>query len=158
MTIETFLTQLCEHCGLPADQLEIAVDETDEVVRVDISVPESESGLLIGYHGDTLDSIQRLARIVFQDKYEDKKLVLNINQYREQREEKLRQMAYAAAQRVLENGGVYTFHSYLPPHERFIVHSALGDDPAYEKLESVSRGAGKDRKLTIRLKQELSNE
>jgi spoIIIJ-associated protein len=154
MTIETFLSQLCEHCGLTDDQVQVDLEDAEEVVRVTLRVSPEESGLLIGYHGDTLDSIQRLTRIVFQEKYDGKKIILNVNEYREQREEKLKEMVQTAAQHVLDAGGTYTFHHYLPAHERFVIHSTLGDDPAYEKLESISRGSGKDRKLTIRLKQE----
>lgn len=153
MTIQTFLTDLCEHCGINSEGVQIVADETEEAIVVQLDIPEVDSGLFIGYHGETLDSLQRLVRIVFQDAHPGKKIRLNVNQYRDQREEKLRAMAQHGASKVLESGEPYTFSVFIPSHERFVIHSALSEDETFVGLESVSEGEGKDRRLTIRLKQ-----
>lgn len=153
MNIDSFLTQLCEHCGLSASDVEIEVEESDEKVIVNLSLPESESGLFIGYHGETLDSVQRILRLVFQREADERRLILNINNYREQRQEKLAEMAKNIAKKVLESGREETIGHYLPSHERFIVHSAISDDADLsEKVESVSSGQGRQRRISIRLK------
>ncbi len=152
MTIQNFLTDLSEHCGIDPDTIAVTVEEQDDAVVVQVEVPESDSGLFIGFHGETLDSLQRLTRIIFQESYPDKKIRLNINQYREQREEKLQIMARSGAQRVLDTGESYTFTVFIPSHERFIIHTTLSDDPAFADLESVSEGEGRDRRLTIKRK------
>lgn len=153
MTIQTFLTQLCEHCGLETDQIEVSVVEENGQVVIQLTLPESESGLFIGYRGETLSSIQRLLRLVFQEELQDKKCVLNINDYREQRSEKLQQLTESVAQRVLESGQSYTFNSHFPSYERFLIHSIISSNPDFSELESVSEGEGKLRALTIRKKQ-----
>lgn len=153
MTIQSFLTDLSEHCGIDPQQITISVDENEESIAVQLDVPESDSGLFIGYHGETLDSLQRLVRIVFQESHGDKKIRLNVNQYRDQREEKLRSMARHGAEKVLETGVPYTFSVYIPSHERFVIHTALSEDESFADLESVSDGEGRDRRLTIRFKQ-----
>lgn len=151
MTIQNYLTNVCKHSGLDADQLEVKINEADDVITAEITVPPEESGLLIGFHGETLSALQRLTRVVFQEELKDKRLVVNVNQYREQRAEKLREMAENAATQVLETGRPYRF-SRLPAHERFVIHSTISDGEEFTELESVSEGEGRDRVLTIRLK------
>lgn len=151
MTIQTYLTNICQHSGIDADHLEIEMTEDDQAVTAAITVPQEDSGLLIGFHGETLSAIQRLTRVVFQDELAERRLIININNYREQRAEKLQQIATRAAERVLETGRPYTF-SYLPANERFVIHSTISEDSAFSELESVSEGEGSRRVLTIRLK------
>lgn len=152
MTIDIFVKQLCEHCGVDPEHLTVTIDDQPEMVVVTLSLPEEDSGRFIGFHGETLESIQRVARIIFSVDYPEKKILLNINNYRQEREEKLKELTQNAANRVLETGQSYRFQSYLPAHERFIIHSTLSELAEADKLESVSDGDGKDRRLTIRLK------
>lgn len=151
MTIQTYLEKLCQHCGIESESLTITVGEVEDRLEITIEVPEEDSGLLIGFHGETLSAIQRLTRVVFQEELADKRLVLNINNYREQRMEKLQDMARKAAERVLETGHHHVF-SFLPANERYIIHTTLADDPEFSQLESISEGEGRDRVLVIRLK------
>lgn len=152
MELNTFLTQLCEHCGLSEDQIKIELVDVGEKVEIKLDVPEEDSGIFIGYHGDSIDSIQRVLRVIFQDEFEGKRVILNINGYREKREERLKDLTYSAANSVLETKKEYVFNSFLPAHERYIIHSTLGDDKDFSALESVSEGVGRNRKLVIRLK------
>jgi spoIIIJ-associated protein len=152
MKIQEFLTQLCEHCGVDVSTTTITVEEDDEYIRVHLELTADDSGLFIGYHGETLEAIQRMLRLVFQRAPEDKRIILNINQYREQREEKLTEMAIQAARQVLETGEEYAFDTTLGSHERFVIHSALSALEEFEGLESVSEGVGRDRRLHIRKK------
>ncbi|MBP7768579.1 KH domain-containing protein [Candidatus Woesebacteria bacterium] len=153
MTIDVFVKQLCEHCGIDPETLSVTVDDSEELITVNIQIPEEDSGRFIGFHGETLESIQRVLRVIFAKEYPEKKLVVNINQYREERAAKLQDLTRSVAERVLESGQPYMFQSYLPAHERFIIHSTLSELADGEKLESISDGDGKDRRLTIRLKQ-----
>lgn len=151
MDIQTYLTNLCQHAGLDATELEVVVDDQGDTIQATIKVPQEESGLLIGFHGDTLAALQRLTRVVFQQELGEKRLVVNVNEYREQRTERLQQMAHKAAQQVLETGRPYHFN-YLPAHERFVIHSTISENPDYRELVSQSEGEGRDRVLVIRPK------
>ncbi len=152
MTTQTFLTQLCEHCGLASDVIEYSEAQNEKNKQITLSVPEDDSGLFIGFHGETLESLQRLVRIIFQESA-DEKIVLNINDYRQQREDRLKELTKEAVERVLSGEPVYTFHSYLPAYERFIIHTALGEMSEAAELESISVGDGRDRRLQIQRKQ-----
>jgi len=156
MTINSFLTQLCEHCGVAKEDIKIDLEELDKQIIIDLNLPEEDSGIFIGHHGEGIDSIQRILRIIFQDrenKENDKKITLNINNYRDKRLDRLKDLTYTVANKVLQTGKPYTFNSFLPAHERFIVHSTLSEEAGFSELESISSGEGRDRMLTIRLKQ-----
>lgn len=154
MTTDQFLQSICEHCGVDPSSVTVSAQESDDTITVQLDLPEDESGRFIGFHGETLESLQRIIRVVFNDTYPDKKIVLNINNYREERSEKLAEVTRNVAARVLETGRPYTFQSYMPAHERFIVHTTLSELPESDKLESVSDGEGRERRLRIRLKGE----
>ena len=150
MTIDSFLSNLCEHCGLDTSEFSIDVsEEKEDRIIITLKLPEEESGLFIGFHGEALEAIQRLIRVIFFDQYPDKKIIFNINEYREGREERLRDMTHTIAKKVLETGREYTFNSYLPASERYIIHTALSEVDGSENLDSFSEGEGKNRRLTI---------
>ncbi len=151
--IDTFLSQLCEHCGLSTSDFTISLTEEDDRVLVQLNVPEEDSGLFIGHHGETLESLQRVLRIIYQKEESDPRIMLNVNDYRQKREEKIKETTQVVAQRVLETGESHTFRTYFSAHERFIIHTALGENEEFAALESISTGVGRDRRLTIQFKQ-----
>jgi spoIIIJ-associated protein len=149
MNIQQFLTNICQHSGIEPESVEIMEANEDGIMVANITVSPEDSGLLIGFHGENLSAMQRVTRVVFQEELGDKRLAVNINQYREQRADKLKQLAMNAAERVLETGRPYRF-SYLPANERFVVHSTISENPDYAELESISEGEGFHRVLIIR--------
>ena len=157
MTIKSFLTQLLEHCGIESVATEIIVDEQPEIISIQINLPEEESGIVIGFHGEVLESLQRVVRVVFSRQYPDKKITLNINDYCERRKEKLVELAKSSARRVLETHYPFTFKSFLPSYERFLVHSTISQNPEFDQLESISEGEGRMRRLTIKFKDQIDD-
>lgn len=151
MNIQDFLTNVCQHSGVEPESVEMVESDESGMVIANITVSPEDSGLLIGFHGENLSAIQRITRVVFQEDLTDKRLAVNINEYREQRAEKVKQLAVNAAERVLETGRPYTF-SYLPANERYVVHTTIAENPDYSTLESVSEGEGFHRVLVIRSK------
>lgn len=152
MNIQSFVTQLCEHCGLSQENIEVEINDSEEELLVNLNLPEEESGIFIGYHGDTLDSIQRVIRLAFLEEFADKKVILNINQYREQRQEKLAEMALNVAKKVAQSNKPYTISYFLPSHERFVVHKTISDSDLADEVESVSSGQGAQRRITVQPK------
>lgn len=149
MNITDFITRLLAHLGVEDSQVEIL--EEEKYIQVQIKVAEEDSGLLIGYHGETLAALQRLTQLS-QRESTDKKIVINVNDYKQHREEQLKEMTERIAQRVLETRQSYLF-PFLPANERLIVHSALAEMPEFAELESVSTGEGSNRRLEIRFKE-----
>jgi len=155
MLMKDFLERLLGHMGV--EKVEIEVKEEDDKIFVQISVSEEDSGLLIGYHGDVLASLQRITQLVFREDSADpskmsRKIIMNVNDYKQRREEQLQEMVSHVAGRVLESGEEYVF-AFLPANERLIVHQTISGNADFSTLESVSEGEGSDRRLHIRLKQ-----
>ena len=109
MKIEEYLINICKHLGLTDEQFKIELEETDESISAKIVLPEEESGLFIGYHGETLQAIQRMIRISFYDELGEKRFKLNVNDYREQQRDQLKERIISIAQRVLDTSESYTF-------------------------------------------------
>jgi spoIIIJ-associated protein len=157
MTLSDYLQNFCHHCGFEPDQIKVEITEDETHVKVQLDVPADDSGLFIGFHGETLSSLQRIVRVMYQDQYPDKKIIINVNDYRQQREDKFRDLARTAAEKVLSTGRPYRFLS-LTPHERFVVHSTISESPEYQTLESFSEGEDPNRVLIVRLKEDTQSQ
>ncbi len=124
----------------------LEVDVSADEATVNIKVPEEDSGLLIGYHGDTLTSIQYLlGQIVNQGQENWTRVVVNLNDYRESRELQLKQMAQNAADRAVSTGDEIEM-PYLTPAERRIVHLELSARP---DIATYSEGEDRYRRLIV---------
>ena len=115
-----------------------------------INIIGADTGILIGHHGETLDSIQYLVNLSALRKSKQKdgdyvKIVVDIEGYREKREETLRTLARRMAARAVK----YKRNVFLEPmnaYERRIIHSEL---QSFENVSTHSVGADKDRKIII---------
>lgn len=152
MELQQFCQKVLEHAGV--SDAEVSLEETEDQLIVKIQVTEEEVGLLIGRHGETLQALQRILRVVHGQQNAEKRLVIDINDYLAQRQENIRSLLVSAAEKALETEQSQTISTYLSPSERFFAHSALSADPNYETLESFSIGEGRGRRIVIQLKEE----
>jgi spoIIIJ-associated protein len=122
----------------------VDVSETDEELRATVSGPEL--GLLIGKHGQTIDSLQFLcSQAAFRGREERKRVVLDAGGYRERREGMLRRQADRGAADALRYGRAVELDA-MSAAERKIVHLYLrerGD------VETHSEGDEPDRRLVV---------
>ncbi len=125
----------------------VAIDETG-AYRVHIET--EDTGILIGYHGKTLESFQIILGIIVSKRLEQwVKVYVNVGDYREKREETLMHMAIAAAERALSLGRPVEL-SNLTASERRVVHLTLSGD---ERVATESVGEGPSRVLVVKPKQ-----
>lgn len=118
----------------------------DQQIVVDIAVNDEDSGLLIGYHGETLVALQYLVgQLVNKGQEVWKRIVININGYRDRREAQLKEMAKNAAERALLSGDEIEM-PYLTPAERRIMHLELSQR---SDVTTFSEGEGKTRRLIV---------
>lgn len=114
-----------------------------------ISLETEESGLLIGYHGETLLAFQLIVGLMVYKKL-DKwlRVIVDVGDYRAKREVSLRQMVLAAVERVRQ-----TKESVMLPDlssaDRRLIHLAVKDHP---EVFSESEGEGENRRLIIKPK------
>ena len=127
----------------------ITVAETDAAVEVDLNVEESQ-GLLIGKYGETLRSLEYVvARIVSaktgMQPNRGKRISIDVNGYKREREKELERKATEAAKKVIESGRPFTFHR-MQAHERKVVYTAVKD---MEGIRFETKEDGNAKKITF---------
>ena len=111
-----------------------------------VNISGNDCGQLIGYRGDTLNSLQTILSAIANKKVRDRiKLILDIENYREKREKTLEDLAYKYAQMVIKTGKDKTLEP-MSAYERKIIHSKLQEN---SKVETYSIGEGENRRVVI---------
>ena len=108
-----------------------------------------DMGILIGKHGQTLDSLQYLTNLVANKNTENRvHIVIDVENYRDRRAETLTRLAKRLADKVKKSGERIVLEP-MNPHERKIIHTALQND---SKITTLSEGSEPYRKVVIELK------
>ncbi len=119
-------------------------EETSE--RICLEIHGDKTGLLIGKRGQTLDALQFLVnKMVNRSAEFSKRIEVDMEHYRERREQTLRNMAVRLGQKVKRKRKPITIEA-MNAHDRRIIHLTLKSDRA---LETRSVGKGEMRKLVI---------
>ncbi len=144
-TVEKQAKKLLKLMGSDA-QIKVNEDKTNDAILVNVET-EDEKGLLIGNHGETLNSIQSaLGMLVKQNVGEWKRVIVNIGDWREKQEVYLKDLAITTADRVKETGREENLYN-LKPSQRRIIHLTLSE---IKGIETESEGEGEDRYLIVR--------
>lgn len=151
MTISEYLNKLYKYSGGVQEELILTVEETDERIEVSIELPEEEVSLFIGSYGETLESLETILRSVFHRDYADKKIIVDINEYKKRKEEKLINNALEIAFQVLDTGRPYVF-GYLNSYERYLIHKAISSNSKLSEVETFSEDEESGRILVIQVK------
>lgn len=118
----------------------------DEKENIKIDIKTTNSSRVIGKHGDVLDAIQTLAGAVANIGRNDyKKVVVDCENYRGQREETLRELAEKLAKKAVEKGRKMTLEP-MNPYERRIIHSALANNA---DVKTISEGKEPARYIAV---------
>jgi len=154
MQIQEYLEKTIKHLGIEGD-FEIIVEETDDQLKIAIEVAKNDVALLIGNGGETLESLELLAKLSFKEEFKDKKISVDVNGYRQAQRDRFVQDFIETAYRVLESKQEEVFEG-LNSFERYLVHNAIASDPKLEALESFSRDEEGQRVLVLRIKPEVA--
>jgi len=128
-------------------QGDFEITKTEEAIEINLNT--EDSGIVIGYHGDTLESLQLILSLCIARKLgEFKRVSIEVGEYKKKREEWLKNLAAETKDRALsENKEIYL--SELKSWERRVVHIILQND---QEVVSESIGEGRDRVLVIKPK------
>ena len=140
-----FIETLMADLGITAE-IQIHDDGNGESL---ITLEGEGASILIGHHGDTLEAFQYLVNLAANKKDDEDRqytrITVNIENYREKREETLRKLAAKMAAKVKKSGRNIALEP-MNAYERRIIHAEI------QKIEGVSTnsvGAEGNRRVII---------
>ncbi|MBR5439263.1 MAG: protein jag [Clostridia bacterium] len=136
-----FLDGLFDLLKVPA---QAEFEEVDDKIIINIITTASSS--LIGYRGEMLDALQTLAGAVANignDEY--KRVVVDCENYRQKREETLKNLALRLSNKAITTERVVSLEP-MNPFERRIIHATLCD---VEGVKTESQGVEPNRFIVI---------
>jgi spoIIIJ-associated protein len=140
--------ELLERMGIEAGVTTSISDQIDKRGRrpVLIEISGSDLSILIGRHTETLNALQYITTlIVGKELGQSVSLIIDVEGYRQRREQQLRQIARRMAEQAIKTGRRQVLEP-MPANERRIVHIELRENP---QVETESTGEDPRRKVTI---------
>lgn len=123
---------------------QVSVEMQDEIAQV--VVETEEGGMLIGYHGETLESFQTILSLVASREFgEFVRVNVEVGDYKRNRVEYLKHLALQAKDQALAQQTGISLS--LKPWERREVHLLLEND---EEVTTESMGEGRERVLVVK--------
>ena len=141
-----FIKKLLSDMSIDA---EITMNDGENGEKI-IAINGESAAILIGHHGETLDSLQYLANLAANKKIDGKKgdyvkVAVDVEGYRAKREETLRSLARKMASKVLKYKKSVMLEP-MNPYERRIIHSEIQN---IEGVSTNSIGSENNRKIVI---------
>ena len=141
--LNKFLDKFIEHFK----DLNYKIEIKEGILHIDFIGEDSLN--LIGYRGETLNSLQTILVAVLKKKMDSKvKLYLNVGDYREKRNDILKDLARKIEAEVLKNRKKRVLEP-MSAYERKIIHTELQNS---DKVVTFSIGEEPHRRLVIDLK------
>ena len=108
---------------------------------------DEDMGLLIGRHGQTLEALQELTRVVVGQRLEMRcRVVVDVEDYKRRQRSRLEAKAREVAKRVARTGQEEQLEP-MNAFERKVVHDAVAQVAG---VESASRGEDPERRVVVR--------
>ena len=137
-----FLTEITRQMGFQTEVFLVSRDDE----RLIFEIQSENSAVMIGRQGKTLDSFQLLANIYAGRISEKrKKIVVDVEDYRERRERHLVQFAHKVADQVRRSRTSRLLEA-MNPFERRLIHTALNSQ---ENIETISEGDGLYKQIRV---------
>jgi len=135
---------------------EVEVINKEEIRVIILGIKTSNPGILIGRHGHTLDALQYVVNIMVNkgiEISERRKIIIDIEDYRERRKDIVSKYAYEKADIVKKSGKKVVLCS-MNAVERRIVHLVLQEDP---QVVTYSEGTEPFRRVIVAPKEKENN-
>ena len=129
------------------NNMEYKVSSDDEYVYVTLN--GEDAGKLIGYRGETLNSMQAILTAIANKQVESRvHLVLDIEGYRAKRQKALEELADKLTRTVINTGKQVTLEP-MSAYERKIIHNTITDFPTDKYSEGRVQGQMKTKFLNL---------
>lgn len=123
------------------------IEDADDMISVYIKGETSDdTSKLIGKKGSVLDSLNTIGQIYLNKNLEEfKRLYIDIGDYRQKRQEKVRELAIQGCERARKYGTKVSLE-YMTSYDRRIVHETLA---GIEGVKTFSEGNEPHRRVCI---------
>lgn len=147
--LKDVLQELLKKLGVEYKKITVDEDEKDSYL---LSVQSDNASLLIGYHGENIQALQHIVKVLAWQKSgnEHFNILLDIDDYRKRQEENVINLTERKVDIVRRTGR----SQILPPMSAYFrrkVHlHCMG--AGYEDIETESQGEGDRRHIVLKLK------
>ncbi|HEX8974791.1 MAG TPA: R3H domain-containing nucleic acid-binding protein [Patescibacteria group bacterium] len=143
--IKKTVEEIIEKMGFTAT---VEISETTEEDSIVCNIATgSDSHFLIGQHGINLQALQHIARLIVRKRSDDKvRFILDINDYRQQKNQTVIEQAEAAAKQAIDEHRSVVMKP-MSTYERRIVHMELSKN---SNVITESIGEGEGRKIVVK--------
>jgi len=121
-----------------------------------LNIKTDDARIMICQSGDNLFAFQHVVRLLFRKRSESEEMVsfmIDINDYRRDKEDNLRSTARSAALNVRRTKQKEELRP-MPAYDRRVVHTFLADE---EDLMTISYGEEPERRVVVKLKDGSTN-
>ena len=138
---EKFIVDVCKQMGI-----DVKIKTEIEGRQVYMNLVTDKAGLLIGKRGRTINALQTLTQLVL-NKYASQFMIVTLDaeNYRDRREERLRNLAQRLADKVSREKREIQLEP-MPSYERRIIHTELAN---HEHVKTYSVGQDPNRHIVI---------
>lgn len=132
--------------GIGFNDYKLSVDKKDNRFYIQIDLPQNDSGMLIGFHGEKIEALKTvLSLMINQPGKEFVPVQVNVNDYRENRQQAVEDLAEKAAEKALSSMREILLPP-LPSNERRLVHLYLQNR---DDITTYSEGVGNQRRVIV---------
>ena len=153
--VQEIVATLMEKMAFDDAEVSVSYTEPDDKTGRVMTVVEIEDGSelnsLIGPHGETLNDLQYLVRLMTGHVVKRRaNFLLDVNGYRRQRKEALTKLAERMADKAVRRGEPVTLEA-MNAYDRRLIHIALRDS---DEVYTNSVGEGANRRVRIYLQED----
>lgn len=141
---------ILKHLGIKISDIEISEPETN---LYHINIKSENASLLIGRHGENIQALQHLVKVISWEKMKNDNqfhVILDIDDYRKRQEDSVINLASRKVE-ILRHTHRPQILPPMSPYFRRKIHLHLMG-PGFDDVETTSSGEGEDRHIIIQLK------
>lgn len=150
-TFKTIVTEMIAKMGV-LGQISERLEDREGRETLILNIETDDAKIMIGQAGDNLFAFQHVARLLFRKRSEGEgmiPIVIDVNDYRRDKEDNLRSIARSAALNVRRTKQKEELRP-MPAYDRRIVHTFLAEE---KDLMTISYGEGEERRVVVKLKE-----
>lgn len=143
------LEELLNRLGTEYHKITVTEEEKDDFL---INVESEEPSLMIGYHGENIQALQHILKVLVwkKAKNENFNILLDIDDYRKRQEENVITLAERKVEAARKTGRPQKLPPMSPYFRRKVHLYCMG--AGFDDIETLSEGADERRYVIIKLK------